>query len=212
MDRHAHTLPPPLPLEGRAMARIVSALPRRLITGLNARKSGYRTGRQPEQWPPVPRVSAKVVEAVADWAQTHRENRRPLSVAAPVLAIVCALHEKRHPFPTRARLAEAIGCTKFGVDAAISTAIGHGEVTERWEALEGAVVQRKSARRVRYVDPHPELLRIYRDAVKKGQQPLEALRNALIGVGQNPETAGPLAQAIVDAINVRKASKTTPQS
>jgi hypothetical protein len=125
---------------------------------LDLRKSGYRTGRGKEAWPPMPKFDNRRIDRVATWMQAHRENRRPLTVAAPLLSLVCALHEDGHHLPTRARLAEAIGCTKDGVDAAISTAIAYGEISERHVTLDGAVAKRRSTRRLRFIDPSPELL------------------------------------------------------
>ena len=161
-------------------------------------RSGHRTGRAKEEWPPVPTYRDYQVQAIADWMQTHRENRRPLKVAAPVLAIVCALHERGHPFPTRARVAEAIGdCTKDVVDAALSTALGFGEISERWETMEGAVQQRRSVRRVRFLEPSPKLLDVYR-AAKASQ--LEPVLNLVIKAGRSPEKAERVLWAILDGI------------
>lgn len=111
---------------------------------LAARASGWRTGRGKEEWPPVPSVRQYQIEAVAVWANMHRENRRPLTVAAPLLAIVCALYDKGHPLPVARRLADAIGCSKDGIDAAISMALAYDEVSERYEVIDGGVRDRKS--------------------------------------------------------------------
>ena len=138
----------------------------RIAARLDARKGGYRQGRGKEAWPPIPSVRNYQVDAIADWMQSHRENRRPLSVAAPLLTIVCALADKQYQLPTRVRLAEEIHCTKDGIDAAISTALAYGEITERYEVIEGAVQQRRSSRRVRFLDPSADLLRVYRAAVR----------------------------------------------
>ena len=112
--------------------------------------------------PPIPPIRDNQVEAVADWMQTHRENRRPLSVSAPLLTLVCALHEKGYALPNRRRLAAAIGCTKEGVEAAISTSIAYGEITERHVTLEGAVAQHGSTPEGRFLDPSPDLLHVCR--------------------------------------------------
>jgi hypothetical protein len=84
-----------------------------------------------------------------------------MRVAAPLLAVVCSLHQRSHYLPCRRRLAEALETNTNSIDAAISTAVGKGEIIERHETADGRVSQRASTIRHRYLDPSPELLDAY---------------------------------------------------
>jgi hypothetical protein len=123
-------------------------------------------GRDPETWPPVPEPPAYVVVAIEEWLRAKRNSRRPLTVAAPLLAIFCMLHERKHPVPTRARLASALGTSEDTVDAARSTALGAGEIKEIQETYAGQVARRFSIRRRRFVIPSRELFDLYRSEVQ----------------------------------------------
>jgi len=123
-----------------------------------------REGRKRETWPPIEVPNGYVIGRISDWMVEHRESRRPLSVAAPLLATVCWLHMKNYNFPTRARVAKALRTTVDSVDSAISTAIGHGELTEVHKTEPGEVKGRESIVRRRYLIPSRQLQMIYTDA------------------------------------------------
>jgi hypothetical protein len=72
-------------------------------------------GRVKETGPPVPVPNSYVVAEIERWVQDRHHAFRSLPVAAPVLAIVCALHEEVQPdgrkgrhLPVRERLAAAV--------------------------------------------------------------------------------------------------------
>lgn len=147
-------------------------------------------GRIKETWPPVPVPRAGAVLALEEWLREHRQSVRSLPVCAPLLAIVCELHEmgREYYLPTRERLAEAIeqvrqeidpprrasvrkGLTPrtsvHAIDAALSTAAGHEDTFEEYRTEEGDVTRRKSIRRRRYVHPSKQLLAVWHKIVRR---------------------------------------------
>jgi hypothetical protein len=77
------------------------------------------------------------------------------------------LHERKHPVPTRARLASALGTIEDAIDAARSTALGAGEIREIQETYAGQVARRFSIRRRRRVIPSRELYSLYRSEIEQ---------------------------------------------
>jgi hypothetical protein len=137
-------------------------------------------GRLKVEWPPVPDVPAYRVAAVEAWLGAHRNVRRPLTVASPLLAVICALFEKQHPLPTRRALSEALECNIFSIDGAISTALGEGEITEEYRYEPGNVAAHASIRRRRYILPSQELYDVY-SAVDRSRDPNRAASQKLVG-------------------------------
>ena len=129
-----------------------------------------REGRRKETWPPIEVPNGDIVGKISDWMVEHRESRRPLSVAAPLLATVCWLHSKNYNFPTRSRMAHALRTTVDSIDSAISTAIGHGELTEVHRTEPGEVQGRASIVRRRYLVPSRQLQMTYADAIREATQ------------------------------------------
>lgn len=127
-------------------------------------------GRTKVEWPPIPDVPAYRLRAVEAWLETRRNVRRPLTVASPLLAIICALFEKQQPLPTRRALSESLQCNIFSIDGAISTALGAGEITEEYRYTLGEVRVRASIRRRRYLLPSQELYEAY-SAVDRSRDP-----------------------------------------
>lgn len=125
-----------------------------------------REGRKKETWPPIEVPNGYIIGKIQEWMAEHRESRRPLTVAGPLLALVCWLYEHNYPFPTRGRVAEAIGptCTRDSVDSAVSTSIGYGEITELHRTEPGEVKGRLSIARRRYLIPSRALQMAYQDA------------------------------------------------
>jgi hypothetical protein len=146
-------------------------------------------GRTKAVWPPVPRVPDYRVRAVEEWIKEHRDTTRPLTCAAPLLAIVCELRVQGHPWPTRRQLAEALygrdpeveagrkpGNRTRGtdsIDSALNTALAEGEVSEVWDNEPGDTANRASIRRIRYIIPSDELFEVYQEAVQRRAQPLQ---------------------------------------
>ena len=138
-------------------------------------------GRVKVEWPAVPHVAQYRVETVGEWLADHRNVRRPLTVATPLLAVVCALYEKNHPLPTRRALSEAFDCNIFSIDAALSTALGEGEVTEEYRYFDGDVLARRSIRRRRYVLPSEQLYHAYSTAERSHSSRNQAQPLKLVG-------------------------------
>ena len=154
-------------------------------------------GRKPETWPPIPfengrRIPRTLAAAVEDWLTTKRGSTRGMPIAAPLLVLVCAIHEAGHWFPVRARLARALGTGEgwdnkkgeivwkpYSIDAALSSALGNDEIFERYETELGQVENRASIRRHRYLEPSKELLSIYRTALRRYEKEKEQERRKL---------------------------------
>jgi hypothetical protein len=151
-------------------------------------KKPDKDGRKPETWPPIPfengrRIPRYLTDAVEDWLITKRGATRGMPIAAPLLVLVCAIHEAGHWFPVRSRLARALGTGEgwdekkgeivwkpYSIDAALSSALGNDEISERYETELGEVESRASIRRHRYLVPSPELLSVYRAAEKRHER------------------------------------------
>jgi hypothetical protein len=144
-----------------------AAGPGKLKSASQTKPRPGREGRKKETWPPIEVPIGYVIAKVSDWMVEHRESRRPLSVAAPLLATVCWLHSKNYNFPTRGRIAKALRTTVDSVDSAISTAIGHGELTEVHKTEPGEVKGRESIVRRRYLVPSRQLQMVYADAIRE---------------------------------------------
>lgn len=141
-------------------------------------------GRKPETWPPIPfengrRIPRYITDALEEWLKTKRGATRGMPIAAPLLAIVCELHRQGHWMPVRRRLAEVLNTGEgwdadrgevvwkpYSIDAALSTALGNGEIFERHKTEEGDVDGRSSIRRHRYMVPSKELLAAYEAALE----------------------------------------------
>jgi hypothetical protein len=135
-------------------------------------KKPDKDGRKPETWPPLPfeggkRIPRYLSDAIEQWLMVKRGASRGLPIAAPLLVIVCELYKQGYWFPVRRRLAAALGTGDYSIDAALSSAMGNGEIVERYETEPGAVESRASIRRHRYIDPSKELLSVYQAAERR---------------------------------------------
>lgn len=125
--------------------------------------------------PTLPAVPGYKIQAVADWLATHRDVHRPLNVAAPLLALVCALYDNQEYMPTRRRLAawlrdnghaEWNSPTPNSVDKAIQAAIALDEIELRY-AIEPGNSKEMGDRgiiRRRYLVPSKQLSDAYTEA------------------------------------------------
>jgi hypothetical protein len=101
-------------------------------------------GRILETWPPLAREPHYREDAVEEWLVPRRNSRRPMTVAVPLLAVVCALHARGHYLPVRRRLAATLGTTPDAIDSAINCALAEGEITEEYRTEKGANEKRDS--------------------------------------------------------------------
>jgi hypothetical protein len=144
--------------------------------GKSSISTGGGHGRIPEDetnGPRLPRVTRAEVAAVEDWLMGHRNVRRPLTVAAPLLALICALHAKGEYFPVRKRVAAWLrdnGHAEWtsehpnAVDKAIQVAVALDEIEIHWAIAEGNVAAMPSILRRRYLVPNAELMDAFRNA------------------------------------------------
>jgi hypothetical protein len=162
----------------RKTAKVIPTkdLPKGLPKGLprTARHRPHGEGRLPETefngGPKIPSVPRYRIDAVEAWLYGHRNVRRPLNVAAPLLALVCALYHNRSPFPARRRVAAWLrdeGHAAWqserpnSVDKAITVAVTLDEIEIRWADEPSEMAGRPSVVRRRYLVPSQELLAAY---------------------------------------------------
>lgn len=135
----------------------------------------WQVGRiaEDDQDLPLPRVIRAEVAAVEDWLAGHRNVRRPLTVAAPLLALVCALHKRQLHFPVRRRVAEWLrdnGHAEWtserpnAVDKVIQVALALDEIEIHHAIEPGNTATHASVIRRRYLVPNAELLAAFDNA------------------------------------------------
>lgn len=105
--------------------------------------------------PPIDKDAAARIETFL--MQTY-DMKRPPVVAAALLALILKLHETRAPFPPRRTVSDRIGCSIFGVDAALSVALSRGLIRQTTATENGRVSARDSIVRVRFYVPTQRLL------------------------------------------------------
>lgn len=120
------------------------------------RKRAAVTTRAPAT--PTARISKAKALAIEEFLMTHYAIRRPPGVTARLLAMIIDLHQHGRPFPSRAVVAEQVGCTIFGIDAALSVALARELITLEVKTARGNVAARESAIRERYYVPSKQLL------------------------------------------------------
>lgn len=125
--------------------------------------------------PRLPGVTRAQVAAVEDWLAGHRNVHRPLTVAAPLLAMICALYHKREYFPTRNRVAAWLrdeGYAEWNsdrpnaVDKALQAALALNEIQLHYRVEEGNGAKVPGVIRRRIFTPHEELLKAFDDATR----------------------------------------------
>lgn len=94
---------------------------------------------------------------------------RPPINAAELLAVICALHKDGRSFPGRKAMAKHIGCALSTVDAALSTRLAEGYITQIVETSAGNVARRNSVIRRTYYRPSKRLMDTYDRVASKVQ-------------------------------------------
>lgn len=115
----------------------------------------------------LPRPSDHVVRAIEEYLSDTHGNQRPAEKTAAVLAILAAIQEEGKPAPTRQALADAADCSKFTVDAGLSTRIAQGHVTIEIKTELGHVARRDSVVKHRYYRLADPLMSVYRRAKRE---------------------------------------------
>jgi hypothetical protein len=100
-----------------------------------------------------------LVSRVEEFLVARYDMRRRPEVAARTLAFIIKLHEARLPFPQRRAVAEALGCSKFSIDSAVSTYLARGLLKQSVETVDGNIARPVDCVvRERYYTPSRELL------------------------------------------------------
>jgi hypothetical protein len=110
--------------------------------------------------PKLPKLRPVVVDAITEMLISEQGMLRPPEKAAALLALIVELHKKDLPFPPREEVAGYIDASLSTVDAALSTRLDEGYITQRVETRRGNVQRRNSVVRERYYDPSPHLISI----------------------------------------------------
>jgi hypothetical protein len=110
--------------------------------------------------PGLPKIDPFVVDAITDMLVSEQGMLRPPEKAAALLALIVQLHNMKEPFPARAEVAKHINASVPTVDAALSTRLDEGYITQAIETARGNVQRRNSARRLRYYIPSKHLLSV----------------------------------------------------
>ena len=115
----------------------------------------------------LPKVDKIVVDAFIEMLMSEQEMLRPPEKAAAMMALICELHERQEPFPKRAEVAKHIDCSIATVDAALSTRLDEGYISQVVETAAGNVQRRHSVTRQTFYKPSTHLLNVYHKA-KRG--------------------------------------------
>lgn len=104
------------------------------------------------------RIDPSLADRIEEYLlQTYGMRRRP-TAAARLMALIVELHARGMPFPQREAAATEVGCSVFGVDAALSNYLARGELTVEIRTVPGNVQQRESVIREKYYTPSTQLL------------------------------------------------------
>lgn len=107
----------------------------------------------------LPDPDPLLIDAICDVIMTEQPNvKRPPEKSAALLALAIELHKINQPFPTRMAAAIKLDCSVFTIDAALSTRMDEGYLTQVVETTTGNVTKRNSIVRQRYYVPSKGLL------------------------------------------------------
>lgn len=111
-------------------------------------------------WPPLPKVHLKDAVAIEEFLLTSYKMKRPPEVAAKLLALIIELWQREQPFPQREHVAHSLGCTKWGVDNALSVALARELITtEVGTEISTRMTHRDGVIRHRYYIPCDALVK-----------------------------------------------------
>lgn len=105
--------------------------------------------------------SPVVIGAILGYLSSQHDTQRPPEKCAAILATLADLQERGEPAPTREELAKMADCSKFTVDACLSTRIAQGHVKLEIRTRPGNVQRRESIIKERfYILSNPLMDRI----------------------------------------------------
>jgi hypothetical protein len=134
---------------------------RRAANAAAVAKRQERAGRQALA---IPDPDPAAIDAITRMLMEEQpEVNKPPVKAAHLLAIICALHEERRPFPEREAAAKKIGSALSTIESILSHRLAEGYITMRVETREGNVnpLKRESVIRQKYYEPTAKLLGVY---------------------------------------------------
>jgi hypothetical protein len=108
--------------------------------------------------PPLSRPKAELIQAMETLLVEQNDSRRKPTVAASVLALIVELYQRREVFPKRALISKMLGCSVFGIDAALSSAMARGYICLDIRMVKGRVTNRPSTSKQRFYVPSREVL------------------------------------------------------
>jgi hypothetical protein len=112
----------------------------------------------------LPKIRSTVIDAVTDMLMVDQGMTRPPEKSAALLALLVEVHKLGEPAPTRQTMAAAVArstdgsCSIFTIDAALSTRLSEGYLTQAVETPHGHVAKRNSVVRERYYVPSKRLI------------------------------------------------------
>jgi hypothetical protein len=112
----------------------------------------------------LPKVRPIQVDAITEMLISEQGMLRPPEKSSALLALIYELHKKGLPFPRREEVAKHLDASISTVDAALSTRLDEGYITQRVATRRGNVQRRNSAVRERYYEPSPHLISVIEQA------------------------------------------------
>jgi hypothetical protein len=115
----------------------------------------------------LPTIDRFIVDQFVEMLVEDTGALRPPINAAELLAVICALSKDNRPFPGREAMAEHIGCALSTIDAALSTRLAEGYISQIIETSAGNVARRNSVIRRTYYRPSKRLMDTYDKAASQ---------------------------------------------
>jgi hypothetical protein len=112
----------------------------------------------------LPEPNTYVADAVCEWLQAAYGMTRPPWVAANLLVFVVQLYEDGRGFPRRQAVAKHLGCTQWGVDAALRVSLVRKLIRIRVGITTVEYRHRKVIRQHRRYEPDAGLLELVQQA------------------------------------------------
>ena len=135
-------------------------------------KKSYAGQNRPR--PELPHPDMALAAIIETYPLETFETRRPPDVAGRTLAFIIELEKTGQAFPLRLHAAEWLGCSQYGIDAALSQALRRGLLTSRMSFGPNRPVTstREGVLRYRHYVPTKKLLdgigRVRKVAAKAG--------------------------------------------
>ena len=116
------------------------------------------------------RPAGVLADAVEQYLQEKFPSQKRPWLAASLLALILELYEREEAFPPRQQIAQALDCSVYGIDAALSVAGARDLLTIEVKLVPGGVEQRESVVKQRYMVPCEELRAIARSVRQQARR------------------------------------------